>query len=909
MKLQFSATQDYQLEAVKSVIDIFEGQPLAKGDFEVSFAMEGASIAYTEKGIGNNLVLTESQILQNIQTIQARNNIAISESLVASYSEDKKTEYNRLNFTIEMETGTGKTYTFLRTIYELNKVYGFKKFVIVVPKVAIREGTLKNLEITHEHFQSLYECPPINYVMYDSKNLTSLKNFATSNAIQILVINIDSFNKDSNIINTTRETGVKPIEYIQSTLPIVIVDEPQNMEKDPAVKAIHSLNPLCTFRYSATHLNLYNLLYSLNPVQAYDLGLVKQIEVDGITSDSNYNAAFIQVKKIEAGKKTLKVKLAIYVNDKGGVSQKDLAIALGDDLFAKSNGRDIYKDGFILNEIRVSDREIEFANGIILKEGETQGGLTDEVMKFQIERTVQTHFEKVKKLKPQGIKVLSLFFIDRVANYRNYTADGNPEQGKFAIWFEEAFAKQSAKKSNQDLIPFNIAQVHNGYFASDKLGKGKDKKDIWIDSKENNTKKDDDTYSLIMQEKERLLSLDEPLQFIFSHSALREGWDNPNVFQICTLNESKSKLRKRQEIGRGLRLAVNSEGQRVQDKQVNVLTVMANETYEEFSLGLQNEIEEDTSVKFEGRIKNARAKAQIEATKELTLENFPLLFEIWEKISHKTRYSVNYDTEDLIDKTVAELQNFNQVPLTKRPLLESKTVRLDVTNQGIEGVLQNTSIKYADEIRYQIPDVYGYIQSKVDLTRNTIFEILKRCDRYHELEINPQMFLDHVVAAIKRNLNSLLIAGIRYERINGQRYEMQLFELEEIETYLDGLFTVSRTDKTVFNYIQIDGGSNIEREFAKDCEADEKVKFFFKIPKSFFKIPTPIGTYTPDWAVIFDHEDCSRIYFVAETKGTLDHQALRELEKMKINCGEKHFALFEPLGVKYQLAVTTRDLY
>lgn len=905
MKLQFSATQNYQLEAVKSVIDIFEGQPLAKGDFEISFAMEGASIAYTEKGIGNNLVLTESQILQNIQTIQARNNIAISESLVASYSEDKKTEYNRLNFTIEMETGTGKTYTFLRTIYELNKVYGFKKFVIVVPSVAIREGTVKNLEITHEHFQSLYECPPINYVMYDSKNLTSLKNFATSNAIQVLVINIDSFTKDSNIINTVRETGVKPIEYIQATNAIAIIDEPQNMETDVRKQAIHNLNPLCTLRYSATHRNFYNLLYSLNPVQAYDLGLVKQIEVDGITSDSNYNAAFIQVKKIEAGKKNLKVKLAIYVNEKGGVTQKDLAIALGDDLFAKSNGRDIYKDGFILNEIRVSDREIEFANGLILKEGETQGGLTDEVMKFQIERTVQTHFEKVKKLKPQGIKVLSLFFIDRVANYRNYTADGNPEQGKFAIWFEEAFAKQSAKKGNQDLIPFDISQVHNGYFASDKIGKGKDKKDIWIDSKENNTKKDDDTYSLIMQEKERLLSLEEPLQFIFSHSALREGWDNPNVFQICTLNESKSELRKRQEIGRGLRLAVNSEGQRVQDKQINILTVIANETYEDFSLALQNEIEEQTSVKFEGRIKNAGAKAQIKATKELTLENFPLLFEIWEKISHKTRYSVAYDTAELIAKTVVELQNFNQVPLTKRPLLESKTVRLDLTNQGIEGVLQNTSIKYADEIRYQIPDVYGYIQSKVDLTRNTIFEILKRSNRYHELEINPQMFLDNVVAVIRRNLNALLVAGIRYEQINGQRYEMKLFQLEEIETYLENLFAVTKTDKTLFNYIQVD--SSVESEFAKDCEADEKVKFFFKIPKSFFKIPTPIGTYTPDWAVILEQDH--RIYFVAETKGTLDPQALRELEKMKISCGEKHFALFEPLGVKYQLAVKTKDLY
>ncbi|MCY7333769.1 MAG: DEAD/DEAH box helicase family protein [Pseudanabaena sp. CAN_BIN31] len=461
MKLQFSATQDYQLQAVKSVIDLFEGQPLAKGDFKISFAMEGASIAFSEKGIGNNLVISEEQILQNLQIIQQRNNLEISENLVASYSsEDKKTEYTRLNFTIEMETGTGKTYTFLRTIYELNKVYGFKKFVIVVPSVAIREGTVKNLQITHEHFQDLYECPPINYVMYDSKNLTSLKNFATSNAIQVLVINIDSFSKDSNIINTVRETGVKPIEYIQATNEIAIIDEPQNMETDVRRSAIQNLNPLCTLRYSATHRNFYNLLYSLNPVQAYDLGLVKQIEVDGITSDSNYNAAFIQVKKIESGKKNLKVKVAIYVNDKGGVTQKDITLALGEDLFEKSNRRDIYKDGFILNEIRVSDREIEFANGLIIREGETQGGLTDEVMKFQIERTVQAHFEKLKKLKPQGIKVLSLFFIDKVANYRSYDLNGNPEKGKFALWFEEAFIKQATKKANADLIPFEVEKVH-----------------------------------------------------------------------------------------------------------------------------------------------------------------------------------------------------------------------------------------------------------------------------------------------------------------------------------------------------------------------------------------------------------------------------------------------------------------
>ena len=802
-----------------------------------------------------------------------------------------------------METGTGKTYTYLRTIYELNKVYGFKKFVIVVPSIAIREGVVKNLEITHEHFQDLYGNPSINYMMYDSKNLVSLRNFAASNAIQILVINIDSFAKDTNIINNVRETGVKPIEYIQATNPIVIVDEPQNMETDIRHAALHNLNPMCTLRYSATHRYLYNLVYNLNPVQAYDLGLVKQIEVDGITSDSNYNAAFVHLKKIERGKKQLKAKVAIYANEKNGVKQKDLTLDLGDDLFELSNGRDVYKTGYILNNINADEGTIQFSAGVVVKEGETQGGLTNEMLKYQIERAVKWHFEKVKKYKPKGIKVLSLFFIDRVANYRGYTADGAPQKGKFALWFEEAF--NQANKQHNNLIPFSVEQVHDGYFASDKKGTGKDKKEIWIDSKEKNTKADDDTYRVIMQDKERLLSLEEPLQFVFSHSALREGWDNPNVFQICTLSESKSDLKKRQEIGRGLRLPVDSTGLRVMDKNINILTVVANETYEDFSETLQREIQDETSVEFKGRIKNIRDKAQIKLTKELTLENFPLLFDIWERIRQKTRYEVNYSTNELVKRTIEELKDFNRVPLTKRPMLEARTAHLRISEVAVEYELQDIGVKKSEEMRYQIPDVYSYIQRRVDISRNTIFEILKQSGRVNELELNPQVFLDNVVETIRRNLNVLMVDGVKYEQINGSFYEMRLFENEEIETYLSNLFEVTKKDKTLFNYIPIDS-ETIERPFAAECEADENVKFFFKLPRG-FKVPTPLGNYIPDWAVIFEND--KRIYFVAETKGTLDKQLLREVENMQIKCGERHFALFKSLGVEYKLAVKVRDLH
>ena len=855
-------------------------------------------MAFSDNGIANQLVLPPESILANIQAIQTKNGLTISNKLEESGDIP-------LNFTIEMETGTGKTYVYLRTIYELNKHYGFLKFVIVVPSVAIREGVVKNLQITQTHFQGLYNNTPVNAVMYDSKNYSALRNFATSNAIQVLVINIDSFARDSAIINQVRETGIKPIEYIQHSRPIVIIDEPQNMETDIRKAALTNLNPLCTLRNSATHKNLYNLLYSLNPVQAYDKGLVKQIEIDGITSDNNNSAAFIAFKKLMVGKRKLQAKVSIYVNDNNGVNSKDITLDIGNDLFQKSNGRDSYKEGFILNSINAEQGTVEFSGGLVLQEGETQGGLNDEVLKFQIERTVESHFEKVVKLKPLGIKVLSLFFIDRVANYRDYTLDSNAQQGKFALWFEAAFTKTAQKKVYAGLIPFAVHEVHNGYFSCEKKTVGKDKKELWIDSKEKNTKADEDTYSLIMKEKERLLSLNEPLQFIFSHSALREGWDNPNVFQICTLNETKSELKKRQEIGRGLRLPVNAAGIRIKDKAVNILTVIANESYEDFSKALQREIESETSVDFSGRIKNKRDKGTVKLSKELTLENYPLLFEIWGKIKQKTRYSVNYSTENLIKAAAKNLQDFQSFPLTKKPSLESRKFSLQFSNEGIDGTLKNTARKEVEEFNYPIPDVYAYIQNRVNVSRNTVYEVLKQSGRYNELAINPQLFLDKVVVAIRNTLNSLLVDGIEYHKINGSFYEMSLFDGEEIETYLDNLLAVSKDkqDKTLFNYYPVD--SDIERKFARDCEAEEAIKFFFKLPHG-FKIPTPIGNYVPDWAILLDND--KRLYFVTETKGSLNTQDRRVSENMKITYAEKHFELFKSNAVSYKLAVTTKDL-
>jgi type III restriction enzyme len=502
----------------------------------------------------------------------------------------------------------------------------------------------------------------------------------------------------------------------------------------------------------------------------------------------------------------------------------------------------------------------------------------------------------VKQLQPQGIKVLSLFFIDKVANYRGTTEDGKPTLGKLGVWFEEAFRELAAKPAYEDLIPYEASQVHAGYFSQDKKG---------LKDTNGSTKADDDTYNLIMKDKERLLGRAEPVQFIFSHSALREGWDNPNVFQICTLNEAKTTLRKRQEIGRGLRLPVNALGQRVMDKSLNVLTVVANESYDSFARALQTEIEEETSVSFEGRIKNVRDVATVKLTKELTRENCPLFFEIWERIKYKTRYRVDYATADLIRLAVEELKDKTRVPMTVRPKLVSELARLDMSQQGgVTATLTSSSASKAEAVRYPIPDVYAYIQQRVNITRRTIFEILTQSERYGELEVNPQLFLDNVVGVIQRTLNKLLVDGITYERLDGQQYGMKLFANEEIETFLSNLFAVKEhPEKTLYNYVPVD--SDTERKFARELEADKGIKFFFKLPRE-FKVPTPIGNYVPDWAVVLEAD--KQVYFVAETKSTLDEQLRRDVENMKIKCGRKHFALFSDEGVMYDVVTSKQGM-
>ena len=596
MKIQFENNLNYQNKAISSIVDIFEGQEICQSNFSVS-RVKGDTLGITENelGIGNRLELLDDEILANVQNIQLKNGLPQSKKL------------NSMDFSVEMETGTGKTYVYLKSIFELNKKYGFTKFIIVVPSIAIKEGVKKTLDITTEHFKSIFDNVNYDYFVYNSSNLEQVRDFATSSDIRIMVINIDAFRKSftdpskdtkANIIHrqNDRLNGERPIDFIASTNPILIIDEPQSVDKTTKAKeAIEKLNPLCRLRYSATHIEKFNLMYKLDSIDAYEQKLVKQIEVANVKIDDSSNKAYIKLISVKASPRSAKVEIDITKN--GNTSRKTITIKDGSDLYELSNGRDVYS-GYTINDIYIEkgNEYIEFSNGESIGIGEVIGDIDDEsIKKLQISKTIEEHLDKELRLTSQGIKVLSLFFIDRVANYRSYDTEGNPQKGKYALWFEEAYKEISKKRKYKTLFgdvdtTTEVEKIHDGYFAQGKKGHIKDST--------GKNRDDESAFDKIMKNKEKLLSFSEPLRFIFSHSALKEGWDNPNVFQICTLNETNSVMKKRQEIGRGLRICVNQDGQRVHGFYVNTLTVMANESYENFAKGLQAEIEKEEGIKF-----------------------------------------------------------------------------------------------------------------------------------------------------------------------------------------------------------------------------------------------------------------------------------------------------------------------
>jgi len=917
MKLQFENNQLHQIEAIESIVALFQEQEKILDEPVTKELIAGEGMmAFAESVRSNQLTISDGTMLRNLQKVQKGNDFSkaiVSDSLermwfnestsAKGFIPNESTISNFANYSLEMETGTGKTYVYLRSIFELYKSYGWTKFVIVVPSIAIREGVLKSLEITAEHFGELYGNTPYGFKVYDSSRPSYLSNFARSNTIQILVINIDSFTKDENVINQVSESGMKPISFIQQTNPIVIIDEPQNMETDIRKRAISKLNPLFTLRFSATHKNTYNLIYRLDPVRAYDLGLVKQIEVDSVVSRNGSSGTFVSLDQIKPNARSITAKISIYVSEAKGIMKKQITAKVGDNLHKLSKGVDAYQDGYIVNEIDSEASTISFSNGQTIVQGESLGGLSEEILREMIDATVENHFKKEKELAPKGIKVLSIFFVDKVANYRLYDGAGNSEQGKFAIWFEESFKKWNGSNQYGGLFTLNASQVHDGYFSQDK-GKVKDTKEGRL------TKADDETFTLIMKDKERLLDPNTPLRFIFSHSALREGWDNPNVFQICTLNETKSVLRKRQELGRGLRLCVNTDGVRVTDRNLNRLTVIANEEYEDFSRSLQKEIEEDCGVNFEGRIKDARKRAQIQLKNKWMDDS--LFLDLWEKIKHRTIYSVDYASEKLISDCVAAIDELP--PLDKPSIHREKNVAKFIRNEKgelieLSGIQTSSKERVLVDIKYSIPDLVSRIQSKTEITRHSITRILLATSRLKDVFINPQQFMDAVVRVIKFEFDKVKLSGIKYEKIGSSPYEMRLFESGEVEQYLDSLIKVQRTEKTIYNYVAVDSNSQPERNFAEACEARDDILYYVKLPKS-FQIPTPIGPYIPDWALIKqDLDKGTKIYFVAETKDSKHAQnlgLLRPQEKQKIDCAIKHF---EAVGeVSYEVVGSIDDL-
>lgn len=988
MKLKFDATLDYQLDALRAITDLFEGMSYGPRGQEV--AVTQGALALAELGLANHLALDHERLLQNVQAIQERNNVPKSEQLI-----NYKGPYKFPNFSIEMETGTGKTYVYLRSIFELNEKYGLKKFIIVVPSIAIREGVLSSIKLMREHFMGLYNNVPFDYFVYDSKDLSKVRQFATNNEIQIMIINIQAFQRDIgdvqdyaklseeeekklNIIHREHDkmSGRRPIEFIQAVKPIVIIDEPQSVDTTAKAKRVMStLNPLVAFRYSATHLEPYNMLYSLDPIKAYNLKLVKQIEVSSIQAEENFNENFIRIDSIgyAKGAKTPHARATIHEDSANGPREKKVNLKHGSDLGDLTN-RAGY-DGYIVTNICAEPglEQVEFANGKFFKIAEEEGGMADEIMQVQIRQTIEEHLKKERRFKDTGIKVLSLFFVDKVGNYRWYDDEGEPQKGKIAKWFEKIYAELAEHPNYKGLLPYNVEELHGGYFSVDKR-RGRV---VALKDTSGRTIADGETYKLIMQDKEQLLSPTEPLRFIFSHSALKEGWDNPNVFQICSLREMGSDRERRQTIGRGLRLPVGPDGERIYDESINKLTVIASESFEEYAKGLQLEMEVDIGggfkfgrlqdiafaglldtktdepigqarskqiwqalvqngylddkgditsqfipeeqgfklklpqelqememgiieeirrYLFKNRVANARDRRKLKFNKRIELnEDFKA---IWDQINKKTRYSVEFKTEDLIARAVNKIKRMKQIQSIR--IFADKT-DLEITQAGVGGGRLSDSRTFQLRPHTGLPDILAFLQKETELTRSTLAQILKQSGRLKEFTLNPHAFMTEVAKLTNRALHELVIDGIKYEQIEGEVYEMRLFAEHEIEAYLSRLYEVQHNqDATPYDYVPFD--SDVELQIAEGLDTNDSVKFFCKLP-NWFVVPTPLGDYNPDWAVVTEEE--AKLYLVRETKSTHDRDKRREIENKKIDCGRAHF---KALGVNFAVATYIHEV-
>lgn len=903
MRIQFDGNQPHQVRAIEAVAELFRGQPRVSVDFN-SFAL-----GEVYGPVSNRLDLTDEHLLANLNTVQARYGIPTSERLEHIEETIRTAQGAEVaqfpNFSVEMETGTGKTYVYLRTALELHRRYGMRKFIVVVPSVAVREGVLKTLKITQNHLRSLYDNVPYRFTSYESRSIAKVRQFVQSDCVELMVMTIDSFNKDDNVIrqSTDRLQGATPLYLIQAARPVLILDEPQNMESEGRIKALASLRPLLALRYSATHRNPYNLVYRLTPFEAYRQGLVKRIEVDSVRKEDDHNQVFVRLDEVRSNKKTVQAKIAVHQRMADGhIKEKAYLFKAGDNLQAKAE-RPEYQS-FVIDEIHVRDGFVRFANGIEVRLGQAQGADQAELFKQQIRRAVETHFQKQQKLKAMGIKVLSLFFIDRVENYTGTVAPGQGTSRADGLYpgiirelFDSAF--DELKTKYPDFAEAKPDEVRRAYFAQKSRRSGV----VEVIDSSGQSKEDRDAYDLIMRDKERLLSFREPVAFIFSHSALREGWDNPNVSQICTLNQTLSEVRKRQEVGRGMRLVVDQRGERISDPAQNVLTVIANESYEQFVDGLQKEMEEAFGKEGAApRPANTRTKKM--ATRK-PLAQLPAEFaDLWERIKHKTRYQVTIDSARLVADSIVALDRVR----IEAPRIISQTADLKVADVqdkldyrvGGKRILARLVGRHTvPNLVEMIEDLIAHVSPPIKLTRRTLIAIVTGIKNRQSAIDNPQGFASHAAQVIREKALQQLVDGIQYEK-DGTWYEMTQWEEAE-ETVSDRLVPV---DNSIYDKIVVQ--SENERKFAQQLGKRKDVRLFVKLPR-WFKVATPVGQYNPDWALVMENPDSEPLlYLVRETKTTTVADELRGTENQKIHCGERHFV--DALKVDFRVVTSVDEL-
>ena len=1002
MKFKFKI-QQYQTDAVENTVEVFKGQPShgpATYRRDLGISRQGQFHYEGETGYGNHIIeLGDRAILQNINSIQNLYDIAPSTSLAKGVA--------RVNLDIEMETGTGKTYVYIKTMFELNKQYGWSKFIIVVPSIAIREGVAKSFKMQEEHFMEHYG-KKARWFVYNSSNLQQLDSFSADSGLNVMIINTQAFaasmkeggkSKESRIIYSKRDefASRRPIDVIAANNPIVIMDEPQKMEGDATQAGIKRFNPLFVLNYSATHKTKHDTVYALDALDAYRQKLVKRIHVKGFeVKNLRGTSSYMYLDNIVLSPKHPPM-ARIDVETKtasGNIVRKTKSFAVGDSLMAES-GLSQY-DGYVISEI--SDKGyVTFLNGVTIRRNQVIGDTSElNMQRVQIRETIMSHFEKERQLYKRGIKCLSLFFIDEVAKYKSYDEDGNEQKGVFQKIFEEEYARivnneitLFDEEYNKYLYRFNPQDVHKGYFSIDK------KTGRTIDSKaEKKTGLSDDisAYELILKNKERLLSFEEPTRFIFSHSALREGWDNPNVFQICTLRHSNSTTAKRQEVGRGLRLCLDRHGVRMDAEQlgedvheVNKLTVIANESYSDFTNSLQRETREvlrdramkATSAYFCGKQikqgenlytitesdasriivyledngyiddKNNITPAYREAVSNGTVAPLPQKLQpiaegvtrlinsifdpkaldemvvddsktttpdnklnenfdkeefqaLWKEINHQYVYTVSYDSEELIQKSVIYINKDLEVKKLRYVMVEGTQ---NVDNVSEFGDTRSQSRELTDVCTSTVKyDLVGDIAKGARLTRRTVVAILKRInmDKLYLFKNNPEEFIRKVTAIIKEQKSTMIVEHIHYNMTEG-KYENDIFTVKS-KVEFDRAY---ESKKHITDYVFSD--SKGERKFAEDLDEADEVVVYAKLPRS-FQIPTPVGNYAPDWAIAMKRNEVKHIFFVAETKGSMNSMELNAIERAKIECAEKLFNEMSTSNVKYHKVATYQDL-